>query len=85
MNPLVSNDVETRLLEDLFEHEVKCEGVLHETMPCSVQITHFFRSCAVGKLVCTVFAVETIQEIEQGYICGDCKNSVSECWTIRPI
>lgn len=92
MNPLVkgmleatiSNDVETRLLEDLFEHEVKCESK-HDNWgdECSGEVTHLFRACVIAKRVCLT-AANRIEGDMRG-VCARCENSVSECWTIRPI
>lgn len=94
MNPLVeqmlSNDVETRLLEDLFEHETKCESRHQnpENAYCSGGVTHMLSySCEPGRdRVCDA-AAQYAQRCRNNpdNVCMDCDRSCFECWTIRPI
>lgn len=82
LNTTVSNDVETRFLEDLFEQEVKCEAHDHGKIECTGEVTHAFKCCGYGQLICDS-RVKRLQDYYQGIqFCTKCKE---KCWTIRPI
>lgn len=94
MNPLVeqmlNTTVETRLLEDLFEHEAKCQSA-HKAaiLPgCSREVVSVnIRSCdGNSTLYCRVADESGKRAIEnRTHTCMHCKRSIAECWTIRPI
>lgn len=86
LNATVSNDVETRLLEDLFEQNVECEAKQHKAA-CSHEVTHRYRYCKGGVNVCNSRAMELSREIMEslGMYCAHCKKPATKCWTIRPI
>lgn len=86
LNATVSNDVETRLLEDLFEQEAKCESKHYNwDDTCSREVTHLFCACVTVKKVCLTAANRIGGEIADQAMCNRCGDPVSECWTIRPI
>lgn len=94
MNPLVekmldktvSNDTETRLLEDLFEHNVKCQTIHSETI-CSVEVVAISTSTCNGTtcLKCENSAAIAREVIASNLLCTTCGKLCRECWTIRPI
>lgn len=84
LNVTVSNDVETRLLEDLFEQNVECESP-HTATVCSIEVTHRYSSCAGEWNTCWNSAKPKIEELHGPFRCTRCKQDVLECWTIRPI
>lgn len=89
LNTTVSNDVETRLLEDLFEHEAKCESthLNPENSYCSGNVTHLGISCTPAMKLCDS-ASQYWKESIDGTIwgrCVDCNQGTEKCWTIRPI
>lgn len=85
LNATVSNDVETRLLEDLFEQEAKCESQAH-LIGCTGEVTHLFTSTHKQINVCadTEAYVKDSQDNPRRY-CKTCGQSTRLCWTIRPI
>lgn len=90
LNTTVSNDVETRFLEDLFEEEAKCESRHQnpENAYCSGGATHMVSySCEPTRdKVCDASAKYTQRcRNNPDDVCRDCGLSCFECWTIRPI
>jgi len=88
LNTTVSNDVETRLLEDLFEQEVKCESDhSYNGDRCSNKVTaRIYQKCGRNSMVC--HNAEVIAEaaiILHSDDCGYCGSHLEDCWTIRPI
>lgn len=90
MNPLVeqmrSNDVETRLLEDLFEQEAKCK-LNHRETSCSVKVVAIHTCTCDGstRFRCENGVIWFNLFTKRGGICLRCDHPASECWTIRPI
>lgn len=82
LNTTVSNDVETRFLEDLFEHEAECEANDHGDLECTGEVTHTFKCCGYRQLICDS-RVKYIRGYYQGILY--CTHCDEECWTIRPI
>jgi hypothetical protein len=82
LNTTVSNDVETRLLEDLFEQEAKCEAQNHGELECTGEVTHVFKCCGYGQLIC-----DSRVKYLEGHYRGKvrCTHCHEKCWTIRPI
>lgn len=98
MNPLVekmlnttmSNDVETRFLEDLFEHEMKCQSAHEDAIlpGCTQEVVsvNVIRCNGKGVLYCIVAEESAKRAIEnRTHTCRDCGRGIKECWTIRPI
>ncbi len=82
INTTVSNDVETRLLEDLFEQEAKCEAKDHGELECTGEVTHAFKCCLYDQLVCG----SRVKRIDAHYRgIQRCAGCYEKCWTIRPI
>lgn len=95
MNPLVKdmldatirNDVETRFLEDLFEHEVKCESPTHNNgrAKCTGDVAYLLRTCDSSLKVCPGMGNQVLHQMDWTALCMYCNRVTSECWTIRPI
>lgn len=87
LNATVSNDVDTRLLEDLFERDCECESPTHDKnrVICSGEATWALKSCQMEIRVCEAMGQHVNRGISKGAKCAHCKNFLSECWTIRPI
>lgn len=97
MNPLVkdmletahSHDIELKLLEEWFEHEVQCEASHGTAIPdCSITATHrVVTSCSGAWNVCqsAALAYPRLLEKEENKRCRLCSKSVISCWTITPI
>lgn len=93
MNPLVSamlekvagQDTELRLLEEWFEHEVKCESP-HRISECTIEVTHLFRDkCSgPGRSICEGAAQANLKRTNAGIRCV-CGSPSAMCWTIIPI
>lgn len=93
MNPLLASprldtvagqDTELVFLEGLLNDDCKCEGIDHDTGPCTVKVTHRYTCCEVSKNVCSLFATEAIMQ-RTLYVCAGCGRNAEDCWTIRPI
>lgn len=88
MNPLVEKmliaqreGIDVRTLEQIFEHEAKCQSRVHLT-ECSKEVTHRFVSNHRDILVCA----DTAAYVRACHgRCETCYAPVEECWTIRPI
>lgn len=96
MNPLVekmlektvSNDTETRLLEDLFEQNCECQSKHMKVPTCAGIASYRVTSCSRDTLQCA----DAIEHPVQGLLarrerntCRDCDQEAWVCWTIRPI
>lgn len=87
LNATVSNDVETRLLEDLFERDCKCESD-HDAGPdCTYDIVaRKYVACdGIAFNICQSSLNQNRQWLSENGNCDGCNIPVSECWTIRPI
>lgn len=87
LNATVSNDVETRILEDLFEQEAKCESRTHNNgrAKCTGDVAYLLRSCESALKVCTGMGNHVLHQMDWTAPCVYCNRITSECWTIRPI
>lgn len=86
LNTTVSNDVETRFLEDLFEEECKCR-LNHRDIPCSVKVVAIHTCACDGssRFRCENGVIWFDSYTIRGGRCAACHAPASECWTIRPI
>lgn len=89
LNATVSNDVETRFLEDLFEHEAKCEADHEGTgMICRVRVVARKTTDCDGKdfLICgSSYKWNRYVMADPDRVCAGCEQDSMKCWTIRPI
>lgn len=88
LNATVSNDVETRLLEDLFERDCECEsdhGLNGD--PCTFKVTaRCLGKCGVNRMLCENAARGAEKAIQEAVTsCYYCRQDIEKCWTIRPI
>lgn len=91
MNPLVEKMLsltnEVQALEQIFEHEAKCQSS-HRQFPCTVEVVaRKVTSCDHKDfLICDSsyrWNMESISDPRR--VCGYCYIDTAECWTIRPI
>ena len=88
LNATVSNDVETRLLEDLFEQEAKCASNHTNGETCTVRVVARKTTECGGLdfLICEVsYKWNRYAMADPGRGCAGCGRDSIECWTIRPI
>lgn len=86
MIPGTTHDIELRFLENLFEHEAKCERP-HRFTTCSVKVVAKVSASCNGSsfLKCANGTAYSLNVMETGQYCGDCNSLARECWTITPI
>lgn len=89
LNATVSNDVERRLLEDLFEQEAKCASA-HSGSGTSCTIRVVARKTtecgALDFLICEAsYKWNRYVMSDPDRVCAGCDRDSIECWTIRPI
>lgn len=99
MNPLLAsprlvaqlrNDLELEILEQTFEHHIKCEGRHNYTPYCSEDVSYRVVSCVRDCKACKSLVDDPVTGTKArmnrpGNLCLSCKNLASDCWTIRPI